>query len=121
MHQYQYQQKNKILAILAYLGILVLVPILAAKDSKFARYHANQGLLLLIASFAAVFLVGILNVVIFVAAMAIHFLGWLSCCLWILWPCVLLGSFALTVMGIINAVQGKMKPLPLIGNYTILK
>ena len=33
------------MAILAYFGILVLIPILAAKDSKFARFHANQGLL----------------------------------------------------------------------------
>ena len=28
------------------LGILCLVPILAAKDSPFAKYHANQGLVL---------------------------------------------------------------------------
>ena len=35
-------EKNKVMGILAYLGILVLVPILAAKDSPFAKYHANQ-------------------------------------------------------------------------------
>ena len=46
-------EKNKIFAILAYLGILVLIPILAAKDSPFAKYHANQGLVLLIGSFVA--------------------------------------------------------------------
>ena len=39
---------NKAMAILAYLGILVLVPIFAANNSPFARYHANQGLILLI-------------------------------------------------------------------------
>lgn len=37
-------EQNKVMAILAYFGILVLIPILAAKDSKFARFHANQGL-----------------------------------------------------------------------------
>ena len=42
-------EQNKVMAILAYFGILVLIPILAAKDSKFARFHANQGLLLCIA------------------------------------------------------------------------
>ena len=41
-------EQNKVMAILAYFGILVLIPILAAKDSKFARFHANQGLLLCI-------------------------------------------------------------------------
>lgn len=44
-------EQNKVMAILAYFGILVLIPILAAKDSKFARFHANQGLLLCIAMF----------------------------------------------------------------------
>ena len=34
-------QNNKVFAILAYIGILVLVPIFAAKESKFARFHAN--------------------------------------------------------------------------------
>lgn len=41
-------QNNKAMGILSYLGILVLIPILAAKDSPFARYHANQGLVLLL-------------------------------------------------------------------------
>ena len=41
--------KNKVMGVLAYLGLLVLVPLLAAKDSKFARFHSNQGLVLLIA------------------------------------------------------------------------
>lgn len=33
----------KLLAVLAYLGILVLIPILVAKEDKFVRFHANQG------------------------------------------------------------------------------
>ena len=31
---------NKVMAILAYFGPLVLIPIFAAKESKFARYHS---------------------------------------------------------------------------------
>ena len=41
-------QSNKTMGILAYFGLLVLVPIFAAKNSRFARFHANQGLVLLI-------------------------------------------------------------------------
>ena len=41
-------EENKFMAILAYFGILVIIPILAAKDSKFARFHSNQGLILCI-------------------------------------------------------------------------
>jgi uncharacterized membrane protein len=114
-------EKNKIMAILAYIGILVLIPILAAKDSKFARYHANQGLILFIAGFVGSIAVGILSGVILGASMVIHFLGYLSCCLWILWPCISFGWLALAILGIVNAANGKMKPLPLIGGYTILK
>lgn len=40
---------NKGYAILSYFSLLVLIPIFAAKDSKFARFHANQGLVLMIA------------------------------------------------------------------------
>ena len=40
--------QNKIMGILSYFGILVLIPIFAAKESPFARFHANQGLVLLV-------------------------------------------------------------------------
>ena len=39
---------NKLMAILCYLGILWLIPFLAAKESPFVKYHLNQGLLVLI-------------------------------------------------------------------------
>ncbi len=34
-------QNNKAMAILAYFGPLVLIPLLAAKGSRFARYHTS--------------------------------------------------------------------------------
>ncbi|MBQ3610415.1 MAG: zinc ribbon domain-containing protein, partial [Bacteroidaceae bacterium] len=39
-------EANKVMALLSYFGILVLVPIFAAKHSPFVRYHANQGVVL---------------------------------------------------------------------------
>lgn len=36
-------QANKVMAILAYFGLLVFVPLFAAKESRFARFHTNQG------------------------------------------------------------------------------
>src|SRR5580692_8759272 len=38
--------QNKMVATLAYVGPLVIVPLLAAPNSKFARFHANQALAL---------------------------------------------------------------------------
>lgn len=94
---------NRVMAVLAYLGILVLVPLLAASKSPYARYHTNQGLLLLIAS------------VICSAVSAVPILGWLV---------ALVGNvitFVLMIIGIINAAQGRARQLPLIGKFTLLK
>ena len=34
---------NKAMTILAYFNLLVLIPLLAAKESKFTSFHTNQG------------------------------------------------------------------------------
>lgn len=93
---------NQGMAILSYLGILVIIPIIVAKDSKFVMYHANQGLILLIAE------------VILVAIGMIPVLGWIISGIgWIV-------AAVFIILGIINAAGGKKKPLPLIGGYKIL-
>ncbi len=98
-------EKNKIMAIIAYLGCLCLIPLLAAKDSQFARYHANQGLVLLIMWL----LVGVgSNIMNFGM---IHFIFW----------AIQVGLFVLMVLGLMNAASGKMAPLPLIGGISIVK
>jgi len=103
-------EKNKVFAILAYIGILFLVPLLAAKDSKFARYHTNQGVVLFLTWFVLCFGAAIIGFLPF-----LHFIG----CL--LWPAIMICMFVLMVMGIINAAGGQCKPLPVIGQYTLLK
>jgi uncharacterized membrane protein len=107
-------EKNKIFAILAYLSILFLVPLLAAPQSKFARYHTNQGLLLFLASLGACIVAAI-------ATFILSFIPFVGCIGVILVPAVGLGSLVLTVLGIINAANGQCKPLPLIGQFTLLK
>ncbi len=94
-------EKNKVMAVLAY--ILFFIPLLAAKDSKFARFHANQGLVL--------FLGGIIASVVAV----IPVIGW------IIAPIAGLIITVLAVIGIINALNGRAKELPVIGKFKILK
>jgi uncharacterized membrane protein len=103
---------NKLFAILAYFGILFLVPLLAAKESPFARFHANQGLLLFIVEIALSIVVTILVVILAFIAPA---LGWI---IWILYYAAVL---ALTILGIINAAKGEVKELPVIGKYRLIK
>ncbi len=106
--------KNKVMAILAYFGPLVLIPIFAAKDSKFARYHSNQGLVLLVALIIYSVAYGILSSV----ALAI---SWTLYSIVSILGIVSIAFSILAIIGIINAANGRAKELPLIGKYTLLK
>jgi len=108
-------QDNKVMGILAYLGILVLVPIFAAKESPFARFHANQGLVLVIALIAIYIVVAILAAILIFISYALAILVTL------LYLVVWLGWVVFAIIGIINASKGEMKELPLIGKIKIIK
>ena len=41
-------KKNKGMALLAYLSVLVVIPMVFGQHSKFVRHHLNQGLLLFV-------------------------------------------------------------------------
>jgi len=105
---------NKGMAILAYFGPLVLIPIFAAKQSKFARYHSNQGLLLLIAAVAWSIVYGIINAILLAISWRLYTVSSIIGILSIVF-------FVLFIIGIINASNGRAKELPLIGKFKILK
>lgn len=103
-------EQNKVMAILAYIGILVLIPIFAAPQSKFARYHSNQGLILCIVGIVVEVVLSILGIIPFIGILFVV-IGWLFSLVWLL----------LAILGIVNAANGKAKELPIIGKYKILK
>lgn len=107
-------EKNKAMGVLAYLGILVLIPIFAAKDSPFARFHANQGLLLCIAAIIYGVAYSILSSIILAISWRLYFLVSIIGLIGVVFA-------VLCIIGIINAVNGKAKELPLIGKYNLLK
>lgn len=92
---------NKVMAILAYIGILVLIPLFAAKESKFARFHTNQGLILFIC-----------NIVIYFISLipGLKAIGWI----------LSVAALVFAIIGIIGAAKGETKELPLIGKYRII-
>lgn len=106
-------QKNKAMGILAY--ILFFIPIIAARDSKFAMYHANQGLILFIASIILWIVVQILSSILFSISFGLWGL------VTTLTSLVSLGILILVIIGIVNAANGKMQPLPIIGGFQIIK
>ena len=96
-------EANKIMAVLAY--ILFLIPLLAAKESPYAKYHTNQGLLVCLAAIA-VSIVGSI----------IPILGW-----FIILPVGSIIVVVLGIIGIINSWKGTAKDLPIIGKIRIIK
>ena len=96
-------EDNKVIAALAY--IIFFLPLIVAKDSEFGKFHANQGLILLLLGFA-----------VSVVGSIIPFIGW-----FIIAPVGGLIVMVLGILGIINALNGVEKELPIIGSIRLLK
>jgi len=111
-------ESNKVMAVLAYISFLVLIPLFAAKDSPYARYHTNQGLVLFLLSMAC----GVICSLISSILAWIPIIGWIMAFLIsiIEWAIGIV-TLVLMILGIINAATGKAKELPIIGSLKILK
>ena len=108
-------EQNKVMGIFAYLSWLVLIPIFAAPKSKFARFHANQGLVLAITEVAWWIVTGVVSTI-------LYNISWtLGSLFGILLGLVNLVFLVMLVIGIVNAANGRTKELPVIGKFKILK
>lgn len=100
-------EKNKLMAIVGYiLPILFFIPLIneASKNSPFAKFHANQQLILLIAA-----------IVVDIVGSIIPLIGW-----FIILPLGTVVIVVLAILGIVNASKGEIKPLPIIGGFKII-
>lgn len=95
-------EQGKIMAGLSYL--LFFLPLIVCPESRYARFHANQSLVLLITSIAG-------NVI----------LGFIPGIGPFLLPIFGIFILVLVVMGLINGFGGKAKQLPVIGKIDIIK
>lgn len=98
-------QSSTLMSVLCYFSILVFIPIFVAKDSAYTKFHANQGLILAIVAVISSVIMKALSfgIIEFVCSI------------------INIAVVVLSVIGIINAVNGKAKELPLIGSIKILK
>lgn len=102
----QEMEAGKVFAILCYalgfLGIPFFILPLVMRDNDFSLFHAKQVLILWLLGIAG-YIVGIVLLVICIG------------------PFIMLGvgilSLVLAIMGLINAINGRAKPLPIIGGY----
>lgn len=93
-------EDEKIWAVLSYVWIISILVLLLKKDVPYAFYHAKQGLALFLLETVGAFILGFIPVI-----------GW------ILLPFFWIGIIILLIIGVVNALQGKKAPLPLIGTY----
>lgn len=116
-------EHNRPLAVLSYVGPFVVIPLVFARESKFARFHANQGLILFLLEFALWACNWVLGfffmpVVLttssgFFDAVA-HLYGLAAGALWTILA-------VLSFVGILHAIAGANDKLPVIGNFSIVK
>jgi uncharacterized membrane protein len=95
------KSNEKACAILSYffVGIIWYFADEKMKKSDFAKFHAKQGLVLLIADLIAW------------AISMVPLIGW------IISPILYIGILVLLIVGIVNSANGNMKELPLIGGF----
>ncbi len=103
-------RQNKAMAILAYISVLVLIPLFLAKSSKFARFHCNQGLTLAILEVICWIVLGTLG--------GLPLIGWI----FRLANGVLgIAFLLLSILGVVNVVNERAKELPVIGGLRVLR
>ena len=107
--------EHRLWAVLGYIiPILFFIPLQddKSKNVPYVRFHANQQLIILVAWLV----VYVLNSVLF-GVLPMMILPLTATLLSI----VHLAVFVLSVIGAVNAYNGKMKELPLIGHFKLLK
>ena len=92
------RDRGIIAAVLSYIPILCLIPLLQMRDNEQARFHRRQGLLL--------FLIELLAVLFLIPGLSA-----------LIWKTVLVVALGASVAGIIFGIQGKKYKLPIIGDY----
>ena len=99
--------KDKVVCGLAYIPILFWLPLVAGtKNSKYCKFHANNGLMLLIIAIVISIVSTILGIIPFVGAILGTILG--------------LAELALLIFGMVFTFQGKVKELPFLEGISII-
>ena len=94
----------------------MLVPLLARKDSRFARFHSNQGFVLAIIGTA----ISITGTVITTPLNLAH-LWVVSTVISVLFWLLEIPVLVFCIIGIVNVAQGRAVELPIIGKIKIFK
>ncbi|MBR5662937.1 MAG: zinc-ribbon domain-containing protein [Bacilli bacterium] len=121
-------EDNKGLALLSYLGPLALVPYFYNKGSKYVKYHAVQGMNMLVIWVVYSIVTGLLYMIKFTKSCEHYMGGIITNCVkvtpwWVRIPVDFVGMvlFAIAVIGVFYALTGKAKKLPLVDKVNVFK
>ncbi len=104
-------QEHKGMGVLAYLGILFIVPYFTAQKSRFSQFHAKQGMTLFLFEV-------VINLIMATLRSLLSWIRPIGFLLVFLHALLGLAILALIVIGISNVLQGKAKELPFLGKLT---
>ena len=106
-------EKNKSMGGLAY--FLFFLPLISCPESKYGRFHANQGLICLILGIAGAIVRQILGSIFLSISTRLRFLVTIvSLVIWV--PIA-----AVWILGLLNGFNGKAKDVPVVGTIRIIK
>lgn len=107
---------KKFTACLSYLFWFAVIPMIYSTESKFIKYHANQGFVL--ATVETIFLV----IMVIVSKLLWSVSRATSLLVETTMFMVFVGVFGmLSLIGIFNVIRGKEKPIPTFGHIKLLK
>jgi uncharacterized membrane protein len=98
---------DKTVAIVSYLtivGFIVAIVLHNSKKTKLGAYHLRQALGLVVSA-----------IVLFFASFIIAWIPVVNLLMVLVWPVVGIGLLVFWIFGLIAAINGELKPMPLVG------
>lgn len=92
-----------LMLVLAYLGILAVIPLVVEKNDPEVQWHAKHGIVLFVAEIILAILIAIVT----------NFVPFAGCVLWLVWPLI----FIFHIFLIVKAVNGQRIMIPGLSEY----
>lgn len=105
-------ENRKIMVVLAYFGLLALIPLLVEKDDKEVQWHAKHGLVLTV--FEVVVFIGLQVLIMILGAIS----GGLGCIFGLLVPVFILAVLIVHILCIVKGLNGQRFLIPGVSEFT---
>lgn len=116
--------REKVLGAISYIGPLFVVSYLMAENSKFIKFHANQGLVFFLAVIVVRFVLSAIMMAVFIPSAIVSerygMFGMMGAGVGGVGLITMLVSLAIVVvgiMGVVKAAQGEQWEMPVIGKW----